>query len=110
MKVKFDIRIVFLAFISSLLLSAPQAYAAPEKSVSEKIVEILKERGILKRMFQQKDNRRYGLTYCFLNLVLRSGNFFLVATFTFLQGNAEGKLTSANLKRVAPKSRGCGIC
>ena len=48
MKVKFDIRIVFLAFISSLLLSAPQAYAAPEKSVSERIIEILKERGILK--------------------------------------------------------------
>ena len=48
MKVKFDILIVLLVFISSLLLPVTQAYAAPEKSVSEKIVEILKERGILK--------------------------------------------------------------
>ena len=48
MKVKFDILIVLLAFIFSLLLPVTKAYAAPEKSVSEKIVEILKERGILK--------------------------------------------------------------
>ena len=48
MKVNFDILMVLLVFISSLLLPVTHAYADPEKSVSERIVEILKERGILK--------------------------------------------------------------
>ncbi len=63
----------------------------------------------LQRMFQQKDNAKHGITHCFINLFLRSGNFFLVATFTFLHGNATGKLTLANLIRIAPKSLGWGI-
>lgn len=47
-KIKFAILGLISVFISSSLLLVPPAHPGQEKSVSERIVEILKERGILK--------------------------------------------------------------